>query len=177
MDFIIRECTLQDAEAYTKHCIAHMKEKGIGSSYVHPFPSSLFWDEKEFLKSVLMNWSLPKLSPGWENSWVACKDNKFVGHLDLRCGGIDALKHRMRLGMGVETPYRSNGIGKALLKTAIDWARQQKEISWIDLSVFSDNVAAQNLYLNHGFHITHTIEDAVRVEGEKIDELQMVLKI
>lgn len=174
---IIKECKLEDAQEYTKHCIFHMKEKGFGGRYSHPFSSSHQLDEQDYLANIIKKWSLKRLSPGWEIAWAAYSEDRLVGHLNLRCGGIEAAKHRMRLGMGIEMPFRSLGIGKVLLKTALEWARNESDVAWIDLSVFANNIAAQKLYEGQGFKILYTIEDALRIEDEIYDDIQMVLKI
>jgi RimJ/RimL family protein N-acetyltransferase len=177
MDYSIKKCEIQDAKKYTDHTLYHMKEKAIGGSYAHPFSSTHIWNREEFLSNLIKKWSLEPFTPNYEIAWGAFIDGKLIGHINLRCGGIEALKHRMRLGMGIETPYRSLGIGKSLFNTALKWAQEQKEVAWIDLSVFSSNLVAQKLYLKNGFKITHRIEDALRIDGESINDIQMVLKI
>lgn len=177
MNFTIRQTAIEDIKDFTRHCIFHMREKGIGGIYVHPFSSSHIWNEEEFSANLIKKWSSEPFSPNWEIAWVAIVEGKFVGHINLRCGGIEAQKHRMRLGMGIENSFRSMGIGKSLLNKALSWAKGAEEISWIDLSVFSKNEVARKLYANMGFVATHTIEDALRVDGESIDDIQMVLKL
>jgi putative acetyltransferase len=83
----------------------------------------------------------------------------------------------MKLGMGLEKQFRSQGIGSALLKTAIEWAKTHEAVSWIDLSTFSKNIAARSMYEKFGFVETHIIEDALRVDNESIDDVQMVLRL
>ncbi len=177
MKFQIRPCTLEDAKAYTDHCIFHMQEKGIGGIYAHPFPFDHPWDKEEFYANLIKKWSLTPFSPNWEIAWIAIVEGRFVGHLSLRCGGIEAQKHRMRLGMGIESTFRSQGIGKSLLETAVRWAKDQDQISWLDLSVFSENVVAKRMYESIGFKETHTIKDALRIERKIIDDTQMVLQL
>lgn len=177
MNFQIRRCTLNDLEPYARHSIFHLTEKGIGGVFVHPFASDYKRSLEEFMANLTLRWSSEPFSPNWEIAWMAVVDKKPIGHINLRCGGIEATAHRMRLGMGLEAPYRSQGIGHDLLATAMDWAARQDEISWIDLSVFSDNQAARNLYRKFGFEELYTIRDAVRIEGQIIDDVQMVLKV
>ncbi|WP_408097331.1 GNAT family N-acetyltransferase [Peredibacter sp. HCB2-198] len=177
MNFTIKQCSTDDAELYTRHCITHMREKGIGGIYAHPFPSDHKWDEVEFLEKIVKSLTLQPFSPNWVVIWVAVVDGRFVGHLNLKCGTVDAQKHRMRLGMGIENDYRSQGIGKALMEQAIAWAKAQEHISWIDLSVFAKNVVARKMYASFGFKEQGTIEDALRVENEIIDDVQMTLKL
>lgn len=177
MNFTIKQCSTDDAELYTRHCITHMQEKGIGGIYVNPFPIDHKWDEAEFLEKIVKSLSSKPFSPNWSMIWVAVVDEKFVGHVNLRCGGIDAQVHRMRLGIGIENDYRSQGIGKAMMEVALSWAKEQKQISWIDLSVFAKNVVARKLYASLGFKEQGIIEDALRIEDERIDDVQMTLRL
>ena len=177
MNFTIKQCSKDDAELYTRHCITHMREKGIGGIYAHPFPSDHKWDEVEFLEKILKSLTSEPFSPNWTMIWVAVVDGKFIGHVNLKCGGVEAQVHRMRLGIGIENDYRSQGIGKALMEEALSWAKSQKQISWIDLSVFAKNVVARKLYTNLGFKEQGIVEDALRVEDERIDDVQMTLKL
>ncbi len=176
-NFEIRKCNLDDLESYSQHAIYHLTEKGIGDIYVHPYSSLHKPNFNEFVSNLSKKWSTEPFTPNWEIAWVAIVNNKFVGHLNLRCGGIHALVHRMKLGMGLEKEFRSQGLGSALLKTAIEWAKTQDAVSWIDLSTFSKNIAARSMYKKFGFVETHIIEDALRVDNESIDDVQMVLKL
>lgn len=177
MDFQIHHCTINDIQSYAEHSVYHLTEKGIDDIFVHPFPSDYKRDVNEFIATLINRWSREPLSPDFETAWVAIVNQKFIGHLNLRCGGIAAAAHRMRLGMGIEKPFRSIGIGNALMTAAIRWARDQESISWIDLSVFAKNHAARKLYSSHGFKELYTITDALRVEHEVIDDVQMCLKV
>jgi RimJ/RimL family protein N-acetyltransferase len=154
-----------------------MKEKGIGGIYVHPFPLNHVWDEEQFLKNILQKWSHEPFAPNWEISWVAEINGVMAGHLNLRCGSIPAAIHRMRMGLGIETQYRSLGIGRALMQAAVEWAKSEEKVQWIDLSVFSRNHVAIGLYEKFGFQKIYEIEDALRVDGEIIHDIQMTLKV
>jgi ribosomal protein S18 acetylase RimI-like enzyme len=55
------------------------------------------------------------------------------------------------MGMGISASHRRRGGGSLLVATAIDWARAQPGIDWIDLGVFADNPGAHALYTRHGF--------------------------
>lgn len=177
MKFRIQRCTKDDVKAYAEHASYHLTERGINDVLVHPFPADHRRDIPEFINLLLSRWNKEPMSPEYETAWVAIVDGKFVGHLNLRCGGITATAHRMRLGMGIEAPYRSKGIGSGLLTAALNWAREQDSISWIDLGVFAKNHAARGLYKKHGFTETVTVIDALRVDDEIIDDVQMVLKL
>ncbi|MGZ3775754.1 MAG: N-acetyltransferase family protein [Pseudobdellovibrionaceae bacterium] len=177
MNFEIRLATLNDIDAYSKHCIFNLSEKGIDNSFVHPYPGSYCPDISEYSANIENKWNKEPFSPNWEIAWVAIVNGKIVGHLDMRCGGIEALVHRMRLGMGIENGFRSVGIGTHLLKAALNWAKDQNKISWIDLSVFENNHAARSLYKKYGFKEIFLIEDALRIENESINDVQMTLRL
>lgn len=177
MKFQIHRCTTEDVTAYAQHAAYHLTERGVDDVLVHPFPSDYRRNLPEFVAMLTSRWNKEPMSPDYETTWVALVEQKIVGHVNLRCGGIAAATHRMRLGMGIEAPFRSMGIGSALLTAAVQWAKEQESIFWIDLGVFSKNRPARTLYKNHGFIETYTIADALRVKDEIVDDVQMVLKL
>lgn len=177
MNFEIRKANIEDLESYAKHSTYHLTEKGIGGIFVHPFPSNHQPDLAEFSINLKSKWTSEPFTPNWEIAWIAIADKKIVGHLNMRCGGIEVLVHRMKLGMGIANGYRSLGIGTALMNAALEWAKSQNKIAWIDLSVFENNSAARALYKKFGFIETYTIEDALRVEDQSINDVQMTLRL
>lgn len=62
------------------------------------------------------------------------------------------------LTIGVIPPRRGQGIGRALLRTLLDWART-RHIPAISLSVERAN-RAQQLYLAEGFTVLVSLEDS-----------------
>ena len=64
-----------------------------------------------------------------------------------------------------------------LLHAAIDWAKHQPSIAWIDLGVFSDNPGAQALYTRHGFEVLGRMPDRFRVDGESLEDISMTLDV
>jgi RimJ/RimL family protein N-acetyltransferase len=79
--------------------------------------------------------------------------------------------------MGLELVARSRGLGSKLLKMAIEWAREQESLHWIDITVFAHNTPARKLYAAHGFVEQYTSIDRLRVEGVSIDDVVMTLKL
>jgi ribosomal protein S18 acetylase RimI-like enzyme len=73
------------------------------------------------------------------------------------------------LGMGVHRAYRRRGLGAQLVDTAVDWARSQLGLKWIDLEVLSENQPAVELYLRSGFTMTARIEDMLQIDGVSHD--------
>lgn len=102
-------------------------------------------------------------------------DGRLIGHVDLKGPSLAAGRHRCMLGIGLERPYRRLGLGRELMQTAIDFARQAPQIDWIDLHVFGHNHPARRLYESFGFQEVGRITDRFRIDGESIDDLTMTL--
>lgn len=120
----------------------------------------------------------PLTEPGWERWWIAVTaDGEVVGHCDLRGPGLRAELHRAILGVGLERSHRRQGIGTKLVLEAIEFAREEPALDWIDLGVFSNNVPAVALYEWIGFRRTGIVEDRFRIKGQSIDDIRMTLSV
>ncbi|HEV7307382.1 GNAT family N-acetyltransferase [Ensifer sp.] len=80
---------------------------------------------------------------------VAC-DGEVVGWCDVRLDPSPTRAHVGTLGMGLLEPYRGQGIGRRLLKLAMEQARE-RGLERIELTVLDGNVAAEALYRRPGF--------------------------
>ena len=110
--------------------------------------------------------------------FVAVSDgNDIVGHVDLKGDHLKTGLHRCELGIGIERPYRGRGLGRRLMETAIEFARAADTLSWMDLRVFSHNVAGRALYRSLGFSEVGTLVDRFRIDGQRIDDVVMTLKV
>jgi ribosomal protein S18 acetylase RimI-like enzyme len=79
--------------------------------------------------------------------------------------------------MGIERSHRSQGWGLRLITEALSWASQWPTIEWIDLYVFAHNKPAIDLYTKVGFLEAGRVVDMFRVKGQKIEDIQMVIKL
>jgi RimJ/RimL family protein N-acetyltransferase len=79
-------------------------------------------------------------------SFAAVADGELIGALSVR------ISHHGfgDLGMHVARDWRGRGVGKALLRAAIDWARGT-DLHKLSLEVFAHNEAAIALYRRCGF--------------------------
>jgi RimJ/RimL family protein N-acetyltransferase len=85
------------------------------------------------------------------------------------------LRHRGRLGIGVQVPFRGLGVGEALLTTLTDWATAEPELERVELSVFAHNMRAMNLYVKCGFVEEARLPRACKLaDGTYYDEVMMV---
>jgi ribosomal protein S18 acetylase RimI-like enzyme len=86
------------------------------------------------------------------------------------------LAHKAHLwGLYVRRPHRTAGVGRALVATAIAFARALGGVSHVHLAVTERAAAAASVYRALGF-VTWGIEPAaLRVDGQDIREAHMVL--
>ena len=110
---------------------------------------------------------------GWrlDGTFVAVDSDEIVGsiHVDASWHGVG------EVGMVVARDRRGQGVGSALMATAVDWARE-RGMHKLSLSVFPHNAAGIALYRKFGF-----VEEGRRVKhyrrsnGELWDAVDMGL--
>lgn len=84
-----------------------------------------------------------------------------VGFCDIVPGAAIGFTHVGRLGMGVRSEWRRQGIGRRLLAACLSHAKRAA-LEKVELEVYSDNVGAVKLYESFGFS-----REGVKVGGRK----------
>jgi RimJ/RimL family protein N-acetyltransferase len=159
------------------HIARHSRESGHdGDLIFRPRSSDAPIDEAATIERHRAGWAQPLDEPHWLRTWGVVIDGEIRGHLDLHGGRLSTEFHRAMLGMGVERRWRGRGHGRALLATAIAWAKSV-ELSWLDLGVFAHNHRARKLYAEVGFVEVGITRDRFRVDGAVIDDVTMVLAL
>lgn len=102
-------------------------------------------------------------------------DGKVIGHLILRNPGEDDKVIRMGFII-VDDSIRGRGYGKALINTAIEYARDSLGAEEINLGVFINNDAALRCYESVGFKIVGIEKNAYQFYDEQWDCAEMILK-
>jgi RimJ/RimL family protein N-acetyltransferase len=171
----IRLLRSSELRAVAAHIERHALESGRGEDLV--FAPFMEFDRGAYQESRYDSWRRAVDAPGWERCWAYFEGDRVVGHVDLTGATLYSGLHRARLGIGVERKYRGSGRGTALLRAALDWARREPELAWVDLSVFAHNERAQELYQRHGFREQGRTPDAYRLNGLTIDDVHMSLRV
>jgi len=172
----IRPLTRDDLTPFEAHFHRHRAESGRGDHHFMPFapgdPNGPRGLDPEALR-------LPLDAPGWQRWFVATvtSEDLIIGHVNLKGDGLRAGLHRCELGIGIERGYRSQGLGRRLMNTAIAYARDEPRLAWVDLRVFGHNAAGRALYGSLGFVEVGTLLDRFRIEGQQIDDVIMTLAV
>lgn len=84
--------------------------------------------------------------------FVALDENKTVGFTQLypKYSSVRLVKNWILNDLFVDPEYRKKGIGEALIKTVMDFARAQGS-TFVQLETAVDNFTAQSLYEQIGF--------------------------
>ncbi|WP_242848368.1 arsinothricin resistance N-acetyltransferase ArsN1 family A [Sulfobacillus thermosulfidooxidans] len=92
-------------------------------------------------------------------------DNHVVGWLSLNPFSTRQAYHAVAdISIYVERNLRGQGIGKRLLRTGIEWAREH-EFHKLVLTLFPENEAARHLYLQAGFRTVGILHEQAQLEG------------
>ncbi|RZJ78426.1 MAG: GNAT family N-acetyltransferase [Flavobacterium sp.] len=84
--------------------------------------------------------------------FVALEENKPIGFTQLypKYSSVRLVKNWILNDLFVDPEYRKKGIGEALIKTVMDYARGQGS-TFVQLETAVDNFTAQSLYEQIGF--------------------------
>ena len=171
----IRPLAHDDVAPLREHFRRHLAESGRGDPHFVPFvpggPEGPVGLDAEAM-------TRPLSEPGWQRWFLAVTERgEIVGHVNLKGDKLRAGLHRCDLGIGIERAHRAQGLGRRLMQTAIEFARNAPTLAWIDLRVFGHNARARALYVSLGFAEVGTLADRFRIEGQSIDDVIMTLRI
>ena len=108
--------------------------------------------------------------------FVAEGPQGIVGRLSLGRDPHPASRHVADLGLMVAAGHRRRGIGTALLREAVEWARASG-IRKLELHVFPHNEAAIALYESFGFRREGLRRGHYRRGAEYLDAVLMALDV
>jgi RimJ/RimL family protein N-acetyltransferase len=107
---------------------------------------------------------------------VAEVEGTVVGQLAVQRRQGRYESHRGDLSITVHRDHREQGLGRALLDTAVDWARAVR-LGKLTLGVFPENLRAIALYRSAGFVEEGLLRGHLRVDGGDRDLTLMGLTL
>ena len=105
---------------------------------------------------------------------VAEVEGRVVGSANFLRGRWKKNAHTAELGVALLAEFRGLGIGEALMRAGIDWARHVG-VRKLKLGVFASNERAVRLYRKLGFTEEGRLREDVILDGRPDDELLMAL--
>lgn len=102
---------------------------------------------------------------------IALLENNLLGILSIEPEHLIKTCHRGNLGIIIHRNYRSEGLGKKLMETAIQWAKENRVYEKLELEVLQSNEQAILLYEKLGFTREGVIEKAVKHQNNRYDNL------
>lgn len=172
--FEIKPLGLSDAEKFFDHMERVLGESGKGNTPVFTASSPAAYRKKQ--DHFLKGWNTPVTEPGWIRNWVAWAGSEIIGNVQLDGSTTESGKHRLALSIAIEERCRKRGLGSAFMSHAVDEARRLGS-EWIDLSVFTNNSVAIELYKKLGFEQNGYIKDRARIFDQSFDLINMSLRI
>ena len=158
MEHEVIEIRRSEPDDYRAIQAIHAQPKAIWGTLQIPFPSADVWRKR--------------LAEQPDNlySLVACVGGRVVGSLGLSLMmRSPRRRHAGEIGMAVHDDYQGRGVGTALLSAAIELADKWFNLKRLELTVYTDNERAIQLYTKLGFEIEGTFVDYSFRDGEYAD--------
>jgi len=108
---------------------------------------------------------------------VAVVGDKVIGILNFTGGTRSRVLHTGEFGVTVLKDYWGQGIGTAMVKQLIRWAKDSNVVRKINLRVRSDNHRAIHVYEKLGFHHEGLTSRDFYVDGDFYDSIRMGIHI
>lgn len=103
---------------------------------------------------------------------------RVAGFLTVNGGALARTRHVGRVEILIGAPFRRQGVGSALLDTAIGWAARTDLVRKLALTVLTDNTAAIALYRSRGFvEEGHRAGEYREADGTLRDDLLMARRV
>ncbi len=111
------------------------------------------------------------------NLLIAEMANQIVGLLFFISNTKIKNAHTGEFGVSVHPDFQGIGIGRVLIETLLDWAKENAAIEKVYLNVFATNEQALRLYKDLGFiEEGRHIKAIKQVTGEYVDAIQMYIE-
>ena len=123
-----------------------------------------------------------KMIQGYEENlnstmFISLDSNQIVSIGNLSASKRERTKHVSVLGISVLKSHWNMGIGKQMMNTLIDFAKQAPDTKAVHLEVRSDNRIAIHLYESVGFKKNSTIPEMMFIQDNYYDIDLMILSV
>ncbi len=117
------------------------------------------------------------LRPDWVGYVAVTKEKptQVIGLVTAEGKQRRAIKHRASVGITIAQAWRGQGIGRALMRQVIKWAKETEGITRLELEVLARNEVAVHLYERLGFEREGVIRRAIFRDGVYLEEYIMGL--
>ncbi|MCA2977702.1 MAG: GNAT family N-acetyltransferase [Myxococcaceae bacterium] len=117
------------------------------------------------------------LRAGAGGQWLGAEvDDRLVGHGVLEPMPLEVTRHVVVLTLAVARGWHRRGLGRALLKALLAWARAEPAVERVELRVRASNAPAVALYEALGFVVEGRLRGRIRLgPGQYVDDLAMGL--
>lgn len=102
-------------------------------------------------------------------------DNDIVTSLTFIPGFKSRTQHVGEVGMSVRRAAWGLGVGTAMARTFLEWARREPSVTKVNLRVRTDNQRALAIYRRFGFSVEGTLRRDICVNGQYFDHYSMGL--
>lgn len=94
-------------------------------------------------------------------SIIAEVDGEVAGNCEIGFSGLEKLRHRANIGIGLKQQYWGLGIGSAMFRMMEQEARRRPEVRQMELEFIEGNSRARALYEKMGFRVVGMRPDAI----------------
>ncbi|MFA9555884.1 N-acetyltransferase family protein [Evansella sp. AB-rgal1] len=105
---------------------------------------------------------------------LAEDQKKIIGILTIEPEPFIKTAHRGNLGIIIHKDYRSEGVGNALMETALQWVKSSKMYDKIQLEVLESNIRGIALYEKLGFKIEGIIKNALKHANNSYENIHIM---
>lgn len=160
---VIKFITPEDAESFNNLCIKLDSETEYRAFEPGERDSDI-WKVQSDIQKVL--------NSGNSMIFLAEANNQLVGYLDAIGGIYNRSRHVVHISIAILKEFHHLGIGTKLFSELEKWAKL-KNVERLELSVFTYNYPAIELYLKMGFEIEGIKHNSFKAKGKSVNEFLM----
>lgn len=164
--YTIRAAVPDDAPALLAHIRALLSEPGV-FLVTRPHEFMMTEDDERAYIQQMQSRANSRIVLAFDRA------DALIGEINLRGGVREAEYHAALLGISIAHGWRNRGVGRALITTALRWAKDTGVVKRVYLHVLDANQGAIHLYESCGFVHEGRQHRAIYRDGRYYDSLMM----